>query len=312
MKRRLKIIVPLIIVLSLAAFIGSGVVIRNAAKGRTFSDAATIPYRKVGVVLGCSQRLSGGRANLFFINRIAAAAQLFAAHKVDYLIVSGDNHVAGYDEPTDMKRALVQAGVPAERVYCDFAGRRTFDSVVRAKAVFGQTSITVISQEFHNQRAIYIAGNQGMDAIGFNARAVDSYSSFRTMLREQFARVRTVMDVCLLGTHPKFLGPRIDIGDAGRQGHQAGAETNLLKGPVSRITTSPPASPAPAAKAIALAHQCLVTESLDWGTPVKVMWQNDYRRHLVLYPTPEREKVMVGDRGVFVEENGRAWVMQRM
>ena len=99
-----------------------------------------------------------------------------------------------------------------DRVYCDFAGFRTLDSVVRAKAVFGQTNITVISQEFHNQRAIYIARHNGMDAIGFNARAVDSYNSFRTKLREQFARVKTVLDVNLLRTRPKFLGPRIELG----------------------------------------------------------------------------------------------------
>jgi vancomycin permeability regulator SanA len=111
-----------------------------------------------------------------------------------------------------MKHALVDAGIPAERVYCDFAGFRTLDSVVRARDVFEQTAVTVISQEFHNQRAIYIAGHKGMDALGFNAREVDSYNSFRTILREQFARVKTVLDVCLLRTRPKFLGPRIEVG----------------------------------------------------------------------------------------------------
>ncbi len=199
-------------ILALAAVIGAGVLIRKASTGRTFSDATSIPYRRVGLLLGCSQRLSDGRANLFFAHRIAAAVQLFNAHKVDYFIVSGDNHVAGYDESTDMKHALVEAGVPAERVYCDFAGFRTLDSVVRARDVFAQTAVTVVSQEFHNQRAIYIARHKGIDALGFNARNVDSYNGFRTMLREQFARVKTVLDVCLLRTRPKFLGPRIEVG----------------------------------------------------------------------------------------------------
>jgi SanA protein len=212
MKRRLKIVVVLIIVLGLATLIGSGLAIRDAARGRTFSNASAIPYRPVGVILGCSQRLPDGRTNLFFDYRIAAAARIFKARKVDYFIVSGDNHVKGYDEPADMKRALVHAGVPAEHVYCDYAGFRTLDSIVRAKAVFGQTSITIVSQEFHNQRAIYIARHAGIDAIGFNARAVDSYNSFRTRFRELFARVRTVLDVCLLGTRPKFLGPKVEIG----------------------------------------------------------------------------------------------------
>lgn len=217
MKRRLKAIAALTALLALAATIGASALIQKAAKGRTYSDVSSIPYRRVGILLGCSQRLADGRANLFFAYRIAAAAQLIGAHKVDYLIVSGDNHLVGYDESSDMKRALVSAGVPAGRIYCDFAGFRTLDSIVRPRQVFGQTSVTVISQEFQNQRAIYIARKEGMDALGFNAREVASYNSFRTILREQFARVRTVLDVRLFGTRPKFLGPRITIGDRAQQ-----------------------------------------------------------------------------------------------
>ncbi len=198
--------------LAVVAVIGAGALIRAAAKGRTYSDVSLIPHRRVGVLLGCAQRLSNGRANLFFSYRVAAAATLFTANKVEYIIVSGDNHVAGYDESTEMKQALVAAGIPAERITCDFAGFRTLDSIIRAKEVFGQTSLTVISQEFHNQRAIYIASHEGIDAIGFNARAVASAPGFRTNLREQFARVKAVLDVCLLGTRPKFLGPKIEIG----------------------------------------------------------------------------------------------------
>jgi SanA protein len=197
----------------LTAVVWSGAVIRKAARGRTYSDVSAIPYRRVGLLLGCVERLPNGRSNLYFAYRVAAAAGLLKAHKVDYLIVSGDNHVAGYDEPTDMKAALVRAGVPAERIYCDYAGFRTLDSIVRARKVFGQASVTIISQEFHNQRAIYIARHQGLDAIGFNAAGVRARRSLRTMVREQFARVKTVLDVNLLRTGPKFLGPRIEIGD---------------------------------------------------------------------------------------------------
>jgi SanA protein len=213
MKLQIKIITTITITLTLIAVLGAGWSIRSSAKGRIYSDVSLIPHRKVGVILGCSQRISDGRANLFFSYRIAAASQLFNARKVDYFIVSGDNHVVGYDESTDMKRALVAAGVPEQRIYCDFAGFRTLDSMVRAKTVFGQTEVTVISQEFHNQRAIYIARHQGMDAIGFNARPVDAFNSFRTQLREQFARVKTVLDVNLLRTRPKFLGPMIEVGE---------------------------------------------------------------------------------------------------
>ena len=210
---KLRIVALLLPALGLIAILGSGIVIRLSAKGRTYSDVSSIPCRRVGILLGCSKYLSGGRTNLFFSNRILAATQLFEAHKVDYIIVSGDNHTVGYDETTAMKESLLAAGLPADRIYCDFAGFRTLDSVVRAKEVFGQSSITVISQAFHNQRAIYIAKNKGMDAIGFNAGEVTSYGSLRTKLREQLARVKAVLDVSLLRTQPKFLGPRIVIGE---------------------------------------------------------------------------------------------------
>jgi SanA protein len=197
--------------LGLVAVIGAGFLIRQAAKGRMYSDISSIPFRRVGLVLGCSRTLSDGRPNVFYDYRINAAAQLFKEHKVEYFIVSGDNHVVGYDESTDMKESLVKAGVPANRIYCDYAGFRTLDSVVRAKEVFGQTNITVISQEFHNQRAIYIAQHRGMDAIGFNAQDADARTGFKTKVRDQLAQVMTVLDVCLLERHPKFLGPRIEV-----------------------------------------------------------------------------------------------------
>ena len=211
-----RVVIKTCAVLATAGLLWVGaasLLVANAARGRTYSDPALTPARHVGLVLGCVRTLSGGWRNPFFDNRIQAAARLFHAGKVEYLVVSGDNHVRGYDEPQDMKDSLIEAGVPAERIYCDYAGFRTLDSIVRVREVFGQTAITVISQEFHNQRAIYIARHEGIDALGFNAGEVDSYNSLRTRIREQFARVKTVLDVCLLGTRPKFLGPRIEIGD---------------------------------------------------------------------------------------------------
>ncbi|MBM4027404.1 MAG: vancomycin high temperature exclusion protein [Planctomycetes bacterium] len=199
----------------IVAMVSAATEIRLAAKGRTYSAVDEVPYRRVGLVLGCSRTLQDGRRNLYFITRMKAAVRLFEAGKVDYLIVSGDNHIKGYDEPTDMKLALADAGVPTNRIYCDYAGFRTLDSVVRAREVFGQSEVTVISQRFHNERAIYIAGRRGVDAIGYNAEDVRSIHSVRTMLREQAARVKTVLDVSLLRTKPKFLGPRVEVGQIG-------------------------------------------------------------------------------------------------
>jgi SanA protein len=183
----------------------------GAARGRTYSDPAAIPARRVGLVLGCSRFLGGGMRNSFFDNRIQAATQLIRAGKIRYIVVSGDNHVRGYDEPQDMKDSLIEAGVPAENIYCDYAGFRTLDSVVRVREIFGQTSVTVISQEFHNQRAIYIAQHRGIDAIAFNAAEVDAYDSFRTKCRELIARANMLLDLFVFRRSPKFLGEKVNI-----------------------------------------------------------------------------------------------------
>ncbi len=135
----------------------------------------------------------------------------FAPAKVEYLVVSGDNHIKGYDEPQDMKDALVEVGVPADRIYCDYAGFRTLDSIVRVREIFGQTAIIVVSQQFHNQRAIFIARHRGIDAIGFNAAEVDAYNSFRTKCREVLARANMLIDLFVWQREPKFLGPKVNL-----------------------------------------------------------------------------------------------------
>lgn len=210
-RRRLKPCIRLLVFSGLSAVIVSNICIDQAARKRTFSDVTLIPSRHAGLVLGCSQYIAGGQRNLFFINRVSAAAELFHAGKVSCLIVSGDNHAAGYDEPTDMKCALVAAGVPENKIHCDYAGFRTLDSVVRSKEIFNQTQITIISQPFHNRRAIYIARRKGIDAIGFNADNVNARYSLPTLLREQLAKIKAVIDLSVLRTRPRFLGPKIAI-----------------------------------------------------------------------------------------------------
>lgn len=204
------------ILISAAMLMLSSLAVSKAARGRLYDSAADIPKRKVGLLLGCAKTLRDGRENLFYTYRVNAAAELYRSGKVDYLLVSGDNHIASYDESSEMKDSLIQRGVPADAIYCDYAGFRTFDSVVRAKRVFGQSRVTVISQRFHNQRAIFIARANGLDAIGFNAQSVDRFNAFRTKVREQLAKVKALLDVAVLLTEPHFLGDPIVIGKEGR------------------------------------------------------------------------------------------------
>jgi SanA protein len=172
------------------------------------SDVAALPAVQVGLVLGCSPRTADGRANLYFQRRIAAAAALFRAGKVQYLLVSGDNSRPDYDEPSAMLGALVALGVPAERIVPDYAGFRTLDSVLRAHSVFGLSELIVVSQRFHNERAIYLARARGIRAYGYDAADVGGAAGLRTQLREVFSRLAAVLDVELLHTAPRFPGPR--------------------------------------------------------------------------------------------------------
>ena len=212
MTRRLAKLVLLVLAVSALGILVANRTVRSAARGRTYSDVHAIPHRTVGLVLGCQKHLADNRPNLFFRNRVAAAAELYREGKVDYLLLSGDNHIRGYDEPTDLKNALIDEGVPADKIYLDYAGFRTLDSVVRAKEVFGLAQITIISQKFHAQRAVFIASHRGLDAIAFNAPDVDAYDSFGTRVREHFARVKAVLDIYVLRKQPHFLGEKVAIG----------------------------------------------------------------------------------------------------
>ena len=186
--------------------------IRHAAAGLCFTAVSDVPHRRAGLVLGAGRKLAGGRLNGFFVARIKAATELFKAGRVDYLIASGDNGYHGYDEASDMKRDLIASGVPADRIYCDYAGFRTLDSVVRAKEIFGQTDLVIVSQHFHNERAVFLAHAHGLDAVGYDAADVPGRHGARARLREVLARTAAVLDVYVLHRGPKFLGPPVQLG----------------------------------------------------------------------------------------------------
>ena len=175
-----------------------------------YYDCNKIPQNRVGLLLGTSRFLSNGNPNQYFINRIKATVNLYNSHKIEYIVISGDNSTVDYNEPLDMKNELIKAGIPADKIYLDYAGFRTYDSVIRLEKIFGQKKFTVISQEFHNRRAIYIANRLNMQAIGYNARDVDVYNGFKTKLREKFSRILVFVDL-MINKQPKFLGEQIEI-----------------------------------------------------------------------------------------------------
>lgn len=185
--------------------------VEKSTEKQVHTTVSELPKQDVALVLGTVARLSNGYRNLFFEYRMNATAELYKKGKVKHFILSGDNHRKGYDEPSDMKAALIQRGVPARAITLDYAGFRTLDSIVRAKEVFGQEKLTIVSQPFHNERALFIARAKGIEAHAYNARSVSRRYGFKIYVREYFARVKAVLDVYILQTKPKFLGKKEPI-----------------------------------------------------------------------------------------------------
>ena len=204
-------VVFVICVLLCAVIVYCNVRIQGYAESRTFDNVEDVPHRHAALLLGTAPTVRNGNPNKYFVYRIDACVELYNAGKIDKIIVSGDNRHKSYNEPEAMRRALVDRGVPDASIFLDYAGFRTLDSVVRTKEIFGQTSYVIVSQKFHNERAIFIAKWKGIDAIGFNARDARIKYGIKTRIREVFARCKVFLDL-LVGKQPHFLGETVDIG----------------------------------------------------------------------------------------------------
>jgi SanA protein len=187
-----------------AIVLGIDLAISVSTNGAIYDDVAAVPPKPVALLLGCSKYFSGYE-NPFYNHRITAAAELYRAGKVRGILVSGDNSTTSYDEPSDIKADLVAAGVPAEYITLDYAGFRTWDSLVRARDVFGQRSMVIVSQRFHCQRAIFLARRLDLDVVGYAAADVAGQGGRNIRRREILARTKAVLDL-LTGAEPKFLG----------------------------------------------------------------------------------------------------------
>ncbi|MEZ0538559.1 SanA/YdcF family protein [Fibrella arboris] len=174
-----------------------------STRSQIYFDLNGLPANDVGLVLGTSRFVKGGKENLFFRYRMEATARLWKEGKVKYLILSGNNDSEFYNEPEDMQKALLKLGVPSDVMIPDYAGYRTFDSILRCKDVFKQHHITIISQNFHNARALYIGNHEGINAVAFAAQDVPDGYSLKTLLREYMARPLAMLDVHLLRPQPE-------------------------------------------------------------------------------------------------------------
>lgn len=183
----------------------------HSSESRAFPELSNLPTNDVGLLLGTGARKGGGRVNPHFQRRVEAAASLYHTGKIRHLLVSGDNWTEGCDETTQMREALLKLGVPEKAMTLDYSSLRTLDSVVRAKTVFGLTRLTVITEDFHVYRALFLCQAEGIEAVAFPCTTVPSRASSLTLVREWLARVKAWLDVYVLHTEPKFYGPRVEI-----------------------------------------------------------------------------------------------------
>lgn len=185
--------------------------VEKSTQKQVFQQTDDLPSHDVALVLGTIKLINHRYRNPYFYNRIDAAAELYEKGKVKHFILSGDNHREGYNEPEDMMEALIKKGVPSSAMTLDYAGFRTLDSVVRCQAIFQQKKVTIISQKFHNHRAVFIANKKGLDAVAYNAKEVFRSPWSKVKLREYLARLAVVLDLYIWNRQPKFYGEKIDI-----------------------------------------------------------------------------------------------------
>ena len=187
-------------VVCLALMLVCNQIVVNNAEGKVFSDIDSIKYNEVGLLLGTTPQARFDRiTNYFFIYRIDAAEQLYKAGKIKQILISGDEKsLDGINEPECMRDSLVARGVPASAIILDGKGYRTINSVINANKVYGLKSFSIISQKFHNERAIYQAEHLGLDIENiqaYNAKMPKSRRAFLTSIREYFARVKLFWDI---------------------------------------------------------------------------------------------------------------------
>jgi SanA protein len=201
----------IIIIFLLVSVIGTtNYIVNKTTVGQLYSSVDSIPKNKVGLLLGTAKYQDKGRqiVNPYYQNRIDATVELYMAGKIDFVIVSGDNSTAYYNEPALMKADLIAKGIPEEKIYMDNAGFRTLDSILRCRDIFGEDHITIISQSFHNERALYIANHKHVTAVAFNAQSGGSF--WDEIWREKLARVKMLIDL-LFNKQARYYGERIEI-----------------------------------------------------------------------------------------------------
>jgi SanA protein len=194
----LKFLGKLILIVSIPIIIINSYINYNTSD-YLYRDIQKLPSSTYALVLGTSKYLLKGGINVYYDERIEAAHLLLLKNKVDTLILSGDNRNENYDEPERMKQSLIEKGVDEKLIKMDTLGSRTYFSIENYYKKFKDESLTIVSQKFHNQRAVYIARKLGLTAIGFNAKSLPFYRDPITHIREWMAKMKAEFEIYFKG-----------------------------------------------------------------------------------------------------------------
>lgn len=185
--------------------------VENSTYSYLYESWSLLPDNDVGLVLGTSPYRGDGKSSAEFYGRVRTAAELYQLGKIKHIIVSGANPDETYNEPRKMMRELVRLGIPEKDITMDFAGFRTYDSILRARQVFGLTHFTVITTRYHAWRALFIARKMNLNAVGYSAPiSVNGEMGARNPPREVMARTLAVFEF-LFGSHPDFANVPAEI-----------------------------------------------------------------------------------------------------
>jgi SanA protein len=197
-------------VAALGLLLGLRLWVERRYEERIYESVEQVPPRPVALVLGAGLWPDGSLTPIL-ADRVVTAVELYRAGKVEKLLCSGDNRRVDYNEPQAMKDYAVRLGVPAEDVVLDYAGRRTYDSCYRARAIFGVERLVAVTQRFHTARSVYTCEALGVDAVAVTAdRRVYASEQVIWKAREYLALVLAWWDVNV--RHPvPVLGEREPI-----------------------------------------------------------------------------------------------------
>ncbi|MBB1314789.1 MULTISPECIES: SanA/YdcF family protein [Aliivibrio] len=209
LKKWLKIIL-LVSGIFIAIVLLMDLYISLSTQSQLYDDIQALPTQETALVLGTSKYIRR-TLNPYYQYRIDAAIELFKQNKVSHFLLSGDNAHRSYNEPWTMKRDLLKAGVPEENITLDYAGFRTLDSVLRAKDIFDVESLTIVTQQFHCQRALFISNHSDMDAVCLVVPSPTGWANTKIRIREVLARTKAMLDLYIFNVQPKFLGPKEPI-----------------------------------------------------------------------------------------------------